>query len=283
MRDSVDALALRDALGPGSRWLVEVHASVGSTNAEALADPSPWRVVVADHQRAGRGRLQRRWEAPPRSSVAVSVVLPLDEVTSQPGWLPLLTGMAMHRAVASLTVPSGSAALGDRVALKWPNDLLARETPAADAPWRKLCGVLCELVPARSAAVCGAGINVDQDRGELPVPTATSLALCGLPEASREQLLAAYLRHLLDGYDAWRSGEPGLERVRTAYRRACLTIGQQVRVHRPGAGLVRGRAVEVDDEGRLVVDTPEGRRAHAAGDVEHVRPEGMSEAAGTAR
>ncbi|HET7303085.1 MAG TPA: biotin--[acetyl-CoA-carboxylase] ligase [Segeticoccus sp.] len=284
MRESVAVPALRAALPADAPWRPEVHESVGSTNVEALRDPRPWRVVVAEHQSAGKGRMQRRWEAPPRSSLAISVVLPVEGAAPRLGWIPLITGMTIRTTAAQLTsrCPAGAAGpeaepLGDRVALKWPNDVLAREQPAGDdtagagARWRKLCGVLCELAPSGEVVVCGAGLNVDLSSEELPVPGATSLTLCGVEHPSREALVAGFLQHLGDAHRAWQAGGGALEGVRTAYRRSCLTIGQPVRVHRPGRDPVEGRAVAVDDEGRLVVDGPGGRQALAAGDVEHVR------------
>ncbi len=89
---------------PQKPWrMVDVHTSIDSTNLEALRAPRPWRVVVADHQSAGRGRLSRRWEAPPGASVAVSCVVPMPvDRTADLGWLPLVAGMAMRQALADV-------------------------------------------------------------------------------------------------------------------------------------------------------------------------------------
>ena len=136
----------------------------------------------------------------------------------------------------------------------------------ADDGDRKLSGILCELVTSggRQAVVVGTGVNVDQTRSELPVETATSLALAG-SQVRREDLLLAYLDHLTAG--ARRRGRAGRPRggaaddgaaVRTAYRAACSTLGLHVRVHLPAGGAVEGTAVAVDDDGGLVVRT--GRR-----------------------
>ena len=120
--------------------------------------------------------------------------------------------------------------------------------------------------------VAGAGANVDQERDELPVPTATSLRLAGAPQATREDVIVAFLRHLEALHGEWVLGGATLAGVRAAYRQACVTIGAQVDVHQPGGGLLRGTATGVDDSGRLVLDTERGRVVHAAGDVVHVRP-----------
>jgi BirA family biotin operon repressor/biotin-[acetyl-CoA-carboxylase] ligase len=121
--------------------------------------------------------------------------------------------------------------------------------------------------------VVGTGVNVDQTRAELPVPTATSLALAGA-DVRREELVVAYLDHLAALLAPALSADADLAPARDAYRAACATIGAQVQVHLPQGGLVSGTAVAVDDHGSLVVRTPGGSRTFAAGDVVHVRPPG---------
>jgi BirA family transcriptional regulator, biotin operon repressor / biotin---[acetyl-CoA-carboxylase] ligase len=244
---------------------VQVHASIDSTNLEALRDPHPWTVVVADYQSAGRGRLARQWQAPPGTSVAVSAVVPAPAGRAEDlGWLPLLSGMAMRAALAKVAQVAGR--------LKWPNDVMVQErTVAPGASWLKISGVLCEMVPGRELVVIGAGANIDQERSELPVQTATSLTLCGAGNIRREDLIVRYLQELADLYRGWSAGGAGLEALRTAYRSWCLTIGLEVDVHQPDGQVVRGTARGVDDAGRLVVASGGTSRAHAAGDVVHVR------------
>ena len=259
MREPLDVQALREALlTPGSPWRsVDGYATLDSTNLEAARRPDPWRVVVADHQSGGRGRMARLWEAPPAASVAVSVVLPM--AGAEWGWLPLLTGMAMAQALEQVA--------GVPARLKWPNDVLVDGA--------KICGVLCEIVPAsrgEALVVAGAGANVDQSREELPVDSATSLRLCGVAGVRREDLLVAHLTGLAGLHRAWTRGGAEMDELRRRYRSRCVTIGSDVQVHQPSGAVARGRAVAVDDAGRLVLDGRSGRVAHAAGDVVHVRP-----------
>lgn len=270
MRDALDSQYVKAALitVPNPWQIVEVHASIDSTNLEALRDPRSWRVVVADHQSAGRGRLARQWLAPACTSIAVSAVLPMPAGrAADVGWLPLLSGMAMRSALAEVAGVAGR--------LKWPNDVMAQEggTGTADqsAPWLKISGVLCEAVPDGERVVVGAGANVAQARDELPVETATSLALCGAGNVRREDLITGYLGELADLYRTWLAGGTGLESLRTAYRAGCLTIGLEVDVHQPDGRVIRGTATGVDDMGRLVVAAGGSSKAHAAGDVVHVR------------
>lgn len=257
---------------PPSPWrMVDVHASIDSTNLEALRDPFPWRVVVADYQSAGRGRLARQWQAPPGSSIAVSAVVPTPvDRTADWGWLPLLTGMAMRAALADVARVDGR--------LKWPNDVLVQERTdggtdlaSHDQPWLKISGVLCEVALGEGLVVMGAGANIDQERGELPVETATSLALCGVGIIRREEVIVRYLAELAVLHRTWSGGGAGLNDLRTAYRSSCLTIGLEVDVHEPDGRVVRGTATGVDDSGRLVVESGGSSRTHAAGDVVHVR------------
>lgn len=241
---------------PGPPWAtIEVFDRLGSTNAEAASDPRPWRVVVADIQEAGRGRLGRSWVTPPGSALAVSSVVPAP--TGPLGWLPLVTGLAVADAIAEVS--------GLDATLKWPNDVLL---PGDDE--RKVAGILCEWVPNEGGCVVvGTGINVTSARADLPVENATSLALAGAPEVDRAGLLTVYLERLAA---RWTELETDPERAHTAYRTGCSTLGREVTVHEPGGQERHGRAVDIDEEGRLVLEIPGGEHRVAAGDVVQVRP-----------
>ncbi|MDQ2797215.1 MAG: biotin--[acetyl-CoA-carboxylase] ligase [Actinomycetota bacterium] len=271
MAPPLDPNVLRSALvSRGAGWAeVEHHASIGSTNARATQLGRPWVVVAADHQSAGRGRLARRWDAPPGRSVAVSATVPVP--ASGAGWLPLLTGLAVTEAVEATTSLSAE--------LKWPNDVLL---PSDDD--RKVSGILCEVVVTRAGplVVIGAGINVSQSRAQLPVDTATSLLLAGahVTESTGTDLVVAYLQRLADRYAALVAAPVSggaLAVLAAEYRTRCSTLGRRVRLTRvgtDGAIDVVGVAVDVDAEGRLVIDGPGGLTAWAAGDVVHARLDG---------
>lgn len=237
---------------PGPPWLpVEAHGSVGSTNAELARDLRRWRVVTAEEQREGRGRLDRAWTTTPGTSIAASVLVPRP-ARAPLGWVPLVVGLALREAL--------TATSGVEVGLKWPNDLLL---PADGS--RKVAGILAELTPA--GVVVGTGVNIDQERADLPVDTATSLRLAGAPGVGREAVLTAYLRSLATLL-ARLDEDPYA--VRSAYVAACDTVGRQVRVLLPGSE-VTGVATDVDADGRLSLTTESGTEAVAAGDVVHVR------------
>jgi BirA family transcriptional regulator, biotin operon repressor / biotin---[acetyl-CoA-carboxylase] ligase len=238
------------------RWRVEVVDRAGSTNRlvgdRARAGERPGLVVVAEHQTAGRGRLDRTWETPARVALTFSVLLRPDVPLGRWPWLPLLAGVACDEALAV------SAATAD-VGLKWPNDVLVGG--------RKLGGILTELVetPTGPAAVLGIGLNVATAAADLPVPTATSLAVEGY-DVDRTDLLLDLLDALARWLDDW-AGADGAARLRAAYQQRCATVGQQVRVDLPGGRVLDGTAELVDDHGRLVVDGV----PVAAGDVVHTR------------
>ena len=237
---------------PGDPWgPVEVFDSLGSTNDEVRARPRLWRVVVAEVQDAGRGRLGRSWTTTPGTALAVSVLVP--PPTSGASWVPLLAGVAVHRAVEEVA--------GVVTALKWPNDVLV---PGDED--RKLAGLLCEWTEA--GVVVGLGLNVDTARGDLPLDTATSLRAAGAPGVDRATLLTAYLVHLARVL-VEDTGPGGA--AQGAYVAACATVGREVEVHEPGGVVRHGVATGVDDAGRLTVRSAAGRSAVSAGDVIHVR------------
>lgn len=259
---------------------IRVLATTGSTHADVVAAARSGApeglVVVADHQTAGRGRRGREWTSPPRAGLAVSVLLRPGAVPSaRRGWLPLLAGVVLAEVVARVA--------GVPTRLKWPNDLLVgsggADSEDAPAP-AKAAGVLAELVESTAgpAIVLGIGLNVTNRRDELPpratdAPPITSLALAGAAVTDRATLLRELLRRLGPGYLAWRDvdGDPAASGLRPAYAAVCDTLGRPVRVILPGDRQLVGRATDIDIDGRLVVDGPDGPVAVAAGEVVHLR------------
>lgn len=243
-----------------------VYDELGSTNAEtarlAREGADEGLVVVAEHQTAGRGRLDRRWEAPARSALTFSVLLRPQVGIDHWPWLPLLTGYAVFQALRGI---------GIETSLKWPNDVLLGE--------QKVAGILAERVETSRgpAAVLGIGINVSITAEELPVPTATSLWLATGELADRTDLLIGLAQTLLKTCAEWApdpSRAPNTGALRTAYISACRTIGQTVRADLPTGQSITGQATKIDAAGRLLVMTADGERAIGAGDVVHIRPAG---------
>ncbi|WP_019629091.1 biotin--[acetyl-CoA-carboxylase] ligase [Actinomadura atramentaria] len=269
--------ALRRALvRPGALWTdLRVVPETGSTNADLTAaarDGAPEGAVLAtESQTAGRGRLGRPWTAPPRSGLAFSVLVRPAVPITRLSWLPLLTGVAVVAAVRRLTAfdaegerffAGGDAAVEAR--LKWPNDVLVGD--------RKLAGILVEKVG--DALIAGVGLNVGLRAEELPVPTATSLAVEGAPRADRSTLLRGILREFENRYRAWTrcDGDPEESGLRADYKEICATLGRTVRVELPGDRTLVGTAGDIDAAGCLVVRGPDGDESVSAGDVVHVRP-----------
>lgn len=264
-RPPLDPAALSAALTrEASTWRsIEVRGSLPSTN-RTLAElaregAEPGSILVADHQSAGRGRLDRVWTTPPRSALTFSVLLAPDRVpTHRWPWLPLLVGIAVSEGLRRVT--------GVECSLKWPNDVLVGE--------RKVAGVLVERVDtaAGPVAVVGVGINVSLAEDELPVPTATSLALEGATTTDRTVILREVLRSLEALYLQWQADEGDASRgLLDSFVRRCSTLGREVRVALPTGEELSGEATGIDADGRLEVRGPQGRRILGAGDVVHVR------------
>ncbi|MCP2262973.1 biotin--[acetyl-CoA-carboxylase] ligase [Promicromonospora thailandica] len=263
---------------------VEVVETSPSTNTELAAavraDPAAWpapSALVAEHQTAGRGRAGRSWETPARAGLTVSVLLRPRVPPGALGWLPLLAGLAVVR-----TVSDG----GVTAAVKWPNDVLlpAVDTVAGLGLYRKVAGILAEVVPAAdgtepSAVVLGIGLNVSQSAQELPVPTATSLALAGYPRPDRTDVLVRLLGEVHAVVRRWEraDGDAAAAGLLAEYTAVSATLGTRVRAELAGgAGVVEGEAVGLDGSGALVVRQDAGpaagqERTVTAGDVWHLR------------
>jgi BirA family transcriptional regulator, biotin operon repressor / biotin---[acetyl-CoA-carboxylase] ligase len=245
---------------------ISVVERTGSTNADvaeqARRGAEEGLVIVAEEQTAGRGRLGRQWIQPPRAGLAVSVLLRPNVPHHRWGWIPLLAGVAASRAITASAQLSADSA----VVLKWPNDLLISLNA------NKVGGILAEVVAG--GVVIGLGLNVSTQPEELPLrssrqPSATSLALQGAAGIDRSILLRAILRALAHDYLLWtqHNGDPVKSGLRNAYCEVCMTLGQQVQVTLPNKKTISGEAVDIDMDGRLVVDTSPSPVSIAAGDI----------------
>ncbi|MEN9823040.1 MAG: hypothetical protein RLZ04_1466 [Actinomycetota bacterium] len=232
---------------PRAGWHVEVVDETGSTNADLLAAAAagaPDRsVLVARHQTAGRGRLDRRWEAPAGVNLLTSILFR--------GWVNDPHQLTQRVALAAQEASRQVA--GVEALLKWPNDLLVGTA--------KLAGILAQARPGATGldVVVGIGLNVGW------CPEGAARLGDGIdPLEVLDAMLAA-----LDGLPTDEAGLAALYRSRLA------TLGREVRVELVGPGhgsAVTGRAVDVEPDGRLVVlDGCGVTHRFATGDVMHLR------------
>jgi BirA family transcriptional regulator, biotin operon repressor / biotin---[acetyl-CoA-carboxylase] ligase len=254
-----DAATLRaEIVGATSGWQrLDVVEVTGSTNADLIARAAAGEdiggaVLLAEHQAAGRGRAGRVWSGVPMGSIAMSVGISAEGVDEQ-DWalLPLLTGVAVVEALDEAGV-AGS--------LKWPNDVLVNGA--------KVAGILAEVASPQPAVVVGIGLNVTVGADEIDQPGSISVLAAG-GTADRDRLVLGILRHLGARIEDWRAGG---NVVLADYRRRSGTIGAQVRALLPGDRELVGTAIDVDERGRLLIESPAGTTAVAAGDIVHLRP-----------
>lgn len=288
------------------RDLVQARASVGNQMPHGT-------LLATANQTEGRGRLDRSWLTPPGTALAVSVLVrgfgvPFNggraaSAAATPGWgelgpawLPLIAGSAVQGALQPVFTAACNGETDGyddelvgfeqrevlRVGVKWPNDVHVRDEDDAIAgrPGKKLCGILCELLPDGSAIV-GMGINVLIPEWELPTDRATSLLAAGAAVGEAENFDDPAGADLADRIITCVASEllklaelAGVhpDAARNRVLRNSLTLGSEVRVHLPGDEIVDGRARALAADGSLVVDLPTGGELTvSAGDVEHLR------------
>lgn len=188
-------------------------------------------LVTAGEQSAGRGRQGRTWTAPPGRALLCSVV-----IRDPPALTSLRAGLATAETV------------GDHAQLKWPNDVYVDR--------RKVAGILVEGRPQECWGVIGVGVNVAVAPDAFPVELAGRAGTLGLGVEAIEPLLAA----LLTAIERWLSAP--VDEMLDAVRARDALLGQTVTW---AGGTARGAGI--DEHGRLLVDTPDGRQALNAGEV----------------
>ncbi|HXY72998.1 MAG TPA: biotin--[acetyl-CoA-carboxylase] ligase [Actinomycetota bacterium] len=256
----VDEAARAAGFGGVARYVT----ATGSTNddliAAADAGAPAWSVLVAGRQDAGRGRRGRTWIAGQGSSLLVSVLL-------RPAAPPDLAALVSLGAAVAVCEALGEA--GVRARCTWPNDVIA------EGSGRKIAGVLPESRIEGGAlrhVVIGAGVNVRQRRHDFPQELRSSATSVVLEGGSTDQraLLGSYLAALRAGSDPDAPGFAG--RALDAYRARSDTIGREVRAIMSDGRTIVGKAVDVDNGGRLVIRPSRGEEVVvSSGEVERIR------------
>jgi BirA family biotin operon repressor/biotin-[acetyl-CoA-carboxylase] ligase len=236
---------------------------IGSTNDEAKAlaraGGSEGTVVWAREQIAGRGRRGRLWQSPP-GNLYVSLVMRPAAAPARAAQLGFVAALALAEGIGTLCGPALD------ISCKWPNDVLVAG--------RKLAGILLESDIADSGTidfvVIGAGVNLASRPADVEYP-ATSLAEQGFPGIDPEPLLQAYIGRFDCWARVWRS--QGFAPIRNAWLARAAGLGTEIRVRLERITL-SGRFLDLDEGGSLVIDTAEGSRRIAAGEVFPALPGG---------
>ena len=226
--------------------VVDVTASTQSDLAELVSSGKaiPGDVIAANFQSKGRGRMSRRFEAPKNSALLFSFYIKPKRNRQDWGWIPLIAGVSVAELleVCNATV-------------KWPNDILIGD--------KKVAGLISEF--AGEGVVVGIGINIGMRFDELPVPTATSMAIEGVTDIDRNQLLCEFLTIFENNFRAWDDGD---DAIGQKYQELSSTIGKKVQIHYPDKRIEKATAVGISARGELILDS--GSHVHA-GDVVHLR------------
>lgn len=235
---------------------------IDSTNdrAKALAEDGAvhGEVVVAELQRAGRGRRGRTWSSPGGRNLYLSVVLRPELPPTRAPELTLVGALAVCDALRGAGVDAG---------IKWPNDVLAGG--------KKIAGILTELSAEPEHVhwvVLGVGVNLNARREDLPAEL-SDLATSVLLERGQVVPRALFTAALLLSLEQWLDvhQEQGFDAIREAWRSRSVTLGRAVRV-RMGDRDIEGVAEELDASGALLVRTASGLERVLTGDVVLLRP-----------
>lgn len=230
-------------------WRVSVVDVTASTQTDlaALARAGKAKagdVIAANYQSAGRGRLSRTFEAPKNSALLFSFYIEPKRSTEDWGWIALIAGVSVAQALDKV-----------KATVKWPNDILVNE--------KKISGLIAEIVG--DGVVIGIGINVGMSLEELPVLTATSLAVEGVSNTNRNEILAKVLSQFESNFSTWDEGDDSATQI---YTSLSSTLGTKVQIHYPNEQIEKGLAVAISPRGELILDS--GSHVQA-GDVVHLR------------
>lgn len=256
--DLLDAARLAAELAPLGlhvQCLPEVDSTNTRLTALAQAGAPHGSLLAAEWQTGGRGRRGRHWHGMLGAGLTFSLLWRFERPVAQLSGLSLAVGVALARALRAL----GAEDIG----LKWPNDVLVGED--------KLAGILIELTGdmlGPAAAVIGVGINVragEELTGRVGAPVADLEAACGGRRLDRNAVLAGVARELVAVLGVF--DRHGLAPLRAEWLAWHAWQDRSVAVHEPDGRVLHGRAVGVDAQGALLLDTGAGLLPILSGDV----------------
>ncbi|MBS0980624.1 biotin--[acetyl-CoA-carboxylase] ligase [Acetobacter thailandicus] len=234
-------------------WRLECYDELTSTSdvckERARAGAAPGLALLAHHQTKARGSRGRSWVDAGRS-LALSVLLDPASVTSdlQLGCWPFLASLAFYDALADVA-PAARADL----LIKWPNDiLLAGE---------KLGGILLEY--EGSAMVIGFGANLHAPPSQHDIGRQVA-SLDGYAEVGAEALAEALLKQIHRWLDAW--AQQGFAVLCHEWQSRAHPVGTVLTVRNESLN-EQGRFIGLEPDGRLLLETGQGIKKIAAGEV----------------
>ena len=203
-------------------------------------------VIATEFQSDGRGRLDRTFDAPPGSALLFSFYIKPKRARTDWGFIGHLAALTMQQVI--------SADNQSQVWLKWPNDILIGD--------QKVAGLLAQATD--DGVIIGIGTNVAMTVEELPVESATSLAIAGFSNLNRNSILCDFLNRFENNFKEWDNGADFIDR----YSEVCATLGRLVRVEVIGRENRTGKAVSINKLGALALE--DGFEVNV-GDVVHLR------------
>ena len=228
--------------------VVDLTTSTQTDLAEMVKSNSakPGDVIATEFQTAGRGRLDRTFDAAPGSALLFSFFIKPNRARSDWGFISHIAALSMQEVI--------SQDHSSQVRLKWPNDVLIGD--------KKVAGLLAQSTD--DGVIIGIGVNVAMTTDELPVDTATSLLITGSKKIDRNLILGEFLNRFQVNFELWENGADLVER----YSAVCVTLGRKVQVEVAGRENRIGQAISINSVGALVLD--DGFEVNV-GDVVHLR------------
>lgn len=231
--------------------------AIDSTNnyaRDVAVDKGEGTIVTAEQQTSGKGRLGRNWQSPSKKGIYFSIILKPKLEPSRATKLTLIGAAAVHSALKEMDIDGK---------IKWPNDIVI--------DGKKVCGILTEMsceLNVIDYIIIGIGINANLDEDDIPddlKDKATSLKIVTGKNIQRNRLFALILNHFEKLYDSFKE-DLNLKETIEICRKDSALLGKEIQVIKDG-NTKRGKAIDLNDEGELLVQFADGIEKIYSGEV----------------